>query len=267
MISSTPRLLLATLLGLAVPSVSVVALAQTSAAPAAKVNGVVIPKSRVDVFVKAQQAQGAPDSPELRKAVTQELVMRELLAQEATKKGLSKDPEIQAQLELTRQSVLAGAYRQDFVKKNPVSDSALKAEYDRLKSEAGDKEYKARHVLVETEAQAQEIIAKLKAGEKIEDLAKNSKDPGSKEKGGDLDWNPPGAFVKPFSDAMTKLEKGKYTDTPVQTKFGYHVIQLDDVRQAQFPAFDEVKGRLAQSMQARAFEKNVVELRKKAKIE
>jgi peptidyl-prolyl cis-trans isomerase C len=265
--SLTPRLLLATLLGLAVPSVSVVALAQTGASAAAKVNGVTIPKSRVDFFVKSQVAQGQSDSPDLRKAVTNELVLREVIAQEASKKGLAKDPEVQAQMEIVRQNVLANAYRQDFVKHHPVTDAQLKAEYDKVKSEMGDKEYKVRHILVDSEATAQDIIARLKKGEKFADLAKQSKDPGSKDKGGELEWSPPAAFVKPFSDAMVALQKGQYTEKPVQTKFGYHVIELDDVRATQFPPFDEVKAGLAKRLEAQAFEKNVAELRKKAKVE
>lgn len=266
--SSLPRLLLATALGLGLSGVSAVAMAQgAGAGNVAKVNGVAIPKSRADIFVKVQGAQGTPDSPELRNAVKRELIMRELLAQEAVKKGLNKDPEVAAQLELAKQSVLVAAYRQNFLKKNTLSDAALKAEYDKAKAEAGDKEYKARHVLVESEAQAQDIINKLRAGEKFEELAKVSKDEGSKNRGGELDWAPPATYVKPFADALSKLEKGRYTETPVQTRNGYHVILLDDVRPAQFPSFDEVKGRVANAMQAQAFEKNVRDVFSKAKIE
>ena len=266
--SSLSRMLLATALGAALTGLPAVAMAQAAGAGnAAKVNGVAIPKSRIDLFVKAQGAQGAPDTPELRNAVVRELVMRELIAQEAVKRGLNKDPEVAAQLELTRQSVLVAAYRQSFIKKNAISDAALKAEYEKAKAEAGDKEYKARHILVDSEAQAAEIIAKLKAGEKFEELAKVSKDEGSKARGGELDWAPAATYVKPFADALAKLEKGRYTDAPVHTRNGYHVILLDDVRPAQFPAFDEVKGRVAQAMQAQAFEKNVADLRAKAKIE
>jgi peptidyl-prolyl cis-trans isomerase C len=148
-----------------------------------------------------------------------------------------------------------------------VSDDALKAEFEKLKSQMGDKEYKARHILVENEADAKAIIEKLKKGEKFEELAKASKDPGSKDKGGDLDWNQPGGFVKPFSDAMVKLEKGKYTETPVQSQFGWHVIQLDDVRPAKYPDFNEVKPGLQQRMQEAMFEKAVADLRTKAKVE
>ncbi len=274
MSSPKPGLLIGTLLALAVPCVSVVALAQTATSPtvkagnkAATVNGVVIPKSRVDMIVKAQEAQGQQDSPEIREAITRELVMREIVEQEAKKRGLAKQPEVQAQIDFARQNVLFNAYRQDFQRRNPVSDADIKAEYEKIKSQMGDNEYKARHVLVETEAEAKDIIAKLQKGEKFEDLAKASKDPGSKERGGDLDWNSANAYVKPFSDALTKLEKGQYTQQPVQSQFGWHVIQLDDTRPAKFPSLEEVKPGLTQRLQAQALEKNMADLREKAKVE
>jgi peptidyl-prolyl cis-trans isomerase C len=239
----------------------------TAAAKPVTVNGVQIPRARIDAIVKAQEQQGAKDSPELRAAITDRLIMNEVVAQEATRKGLAKSPEVQAQLELVRQNVLLNAYRQDFVKNNPIPDSQLKAEYDKIRSQVGDKEYKARHILVEKEDDAKAIVANLKKGQKFEDLAKQSKDPGSKDKGGDLDWNSPGSYVKPFGDALTKLEKGKYTEVPVQTQFGWHVIMLEDVRPTKFPPFEEVKPQLAERMQAQALEKNVADLRAKAKVE
>jgi peptidyl-prolyl cis-trans isomerase C len=120
---------------------------------------------------------------------------------------------------------------------------------------------------VDKDTEANDIIAQLKKGAKFEDLAKQSKDPGSKDKGGDLDWNPPGTFVKPFADALVKLEKGKYTETPVQTQFGWHVIQLDDVRSQAFPPFDTVKQQLQARLQEQEVHKYVAELRSKAKIQ
>ena len=156
---------------------------------------------------------------------------------------------------------------QDHLKAHPIKDEEMLAEYNKVKAMRGDKEYKARHILVDKDSEANEIIAQLKKGAKFEDLAKQSKDPGSKEKGGDLDWNPPGTFVKPFAEALAKLEKGKYTETPVQTQFGWHVIQLDDVRAMQFPAFDTVKQQLVSRMQEQEVQKFVNELRSKAKIQ
>ncbi|MCZ7563998.1 MAG: peptidylprolyl isomerase [Burkholderiales bacterium] len=248
------------------------ALAQTTkpaAAPAkaATVNGVAIPQSRVDVIVRAQAQQGVPDSPQLRQAIRDRLVMDEIVSQEAARKGLTKSPEVQAQLDLVRQRVIVSAYQADFMKSHPVSEAQVKAEYDRIRASMGDREYKARHILVEKQEEASEIIAKLKRGEKFEELAKSSKDQGSKDRGGALDWNSPAGYVKPFSDAMVKLEKGKHTDAPVQTQYGWHVIQLDDVRPAKFPAMDEVKGQLVERLQQQALEKNFAELRAKAKVE
>ena len=257
------RLTLALALALSMPGL---ALAQAGA-KVATVNGVAIPKTRVDAVVRAQEAQGQKDSPELRAAIRDRLITLEIVAQEATRKGLAKSADTRSQIELANANILAQAYRVDYFKSHPVTDEALKAEFDKIKSQMSDKEYKARHILVEKEADAKEIIEKLKKGEKFEELAKASKDPGSKDHGGDLDWNQPAGFVKPFSDAMVKLEKGKYTETPVQSQFGWHVIRLDDVRTAKFPDFNEVKPGLQQRMHEAMFEKVVTELRAKAKIE
>jgi peptidyl-prolyl cis-trans isomerase C len=242
-----------------VPSRLAVSLAAFIALPAfaqtvATVNGTAIPQARADVLIAEQKAQGAPDSDQLRNAVKEELIRREVLAQEARKKG-SKSRATQAQIELARQAVLIRAYLQDFVKAHPVSDADVKAEYDKIKSQLGDKEYKARHILVEKEEDAKAIIAKLDKGEKFEELAKQSKDPGSKDKGGDLGWANPAGFVKPFAEALTKLEKGKYTTTPVKTDFGYHVIKLEDSRALKAPAFDEVKGQLKQRLEQQRVER------------
>lgn len=254
------------MLGLILPIAP--AAAQTAAAnKVATVNGVAIPKSRVDVIVKAQAARGAPDSEQMRNQIREQLIVREIVTQEATKKGLAKGADVQAQLDLARQNVLWQAYIADFVKSHPVTDAQVQAEYDRLKTTRGDKEYKARHILVEKEDDAKAVIADLKKGKKFEELAKQSKDPGSKERGGDLDWNSPAGYVKPFSDAMVKLEKGKYTEAPVQTQFGWHVIMLEDVRAAKFPAMDEVKPQITERLQEQAFSKNVADLRAKAKVE
>ena len=260
------RLTLALFVALSLPGV---ALAQASAAStkAATVNGVAIPKSRIDAVIRAQEAQGQKDTPELRAAIRDRLITLEVVAQEANKKGLAKGADTVSQLELARLTIMAQAYRVDFFKNHPVSEDALKAEFEKVKLQMGDKEYKARHILVENEADAKEIIEKLKKGDKFEDLAKASKDPGSKDNGGDLDWNAAGGFVKPFSDAMIKLEKGKYTEAPVQSQFGWHVIRLDDSRQAKFPDFNEVKPGLQQRMQDALFDKAIGDLRAKAKVE
>ena len=232
----------------------------------ATVNGVVIPQVRADLLIKERVAQGQPDTPELRNSIREDLISRELIAQEAVKKDFDKTPDAMTQIELAKQSVLVRAYLQDVMKTSPVSDDALKAEYDKIKAQMGDKEYKVRHILVEKEAEAKDIIAQLKKGVKFEKLAAKSKDP-SKSNGGDLGWSAPGAYVKPFADAMMALQKGQYTKQPVQTQFGWHVIQLEDVRPMQAPPLDQIKPQLSQRMQQQQIEKTVADLRAKAKVE
>jgi len=238
-----------------------------AAAPYATVNGTAIPASRAEAMLNEQRAQGAQDSPQLNEAVREELVRREVLSQEATKKGLEKKSDVQAQMDLAKQAILIRAYLQDYVKTHPVTDAEIRKEYDTIKSRMGEKEYKPRHILVETEDQAKAIITKLQGGSKFEELAKESRDPGSKDKGGELGWSNPGMFVQPFSDAMVKLEKGKFTTTPVKSDFGYHVILLEDVRDLKAPSFDEVKPQLQQRLQQQKVEAHILELREKAKVQ
>ena len=223
----------------------------------------IYPKVYFDFLLKERTAQGQPDTPELRNAVRDELITRELLAREAKKKGLDKSAEVKNQIDLTAQTVLVRAYVNDWVKANPIPDAALRNEYEQIKTQMGDKEYKVRHILVEKEDEAKDVIAELQKGGKFEKLAERSKDPGSKANGGDLDWNAPGNFVKPFSDAMVKLPKGKFTAQPVQTQFGWHVIEVTDIRDAKVPTFDEAKVQLQQRMQGQHLDSYFKELRAK----
>lgn len=244
----------------------------TAALPAlaqniAVVNGKPIPSSRVDTMVKQMAAQGQQDTPQLRAMVKEELINREILLQEANKRGVSNTPEVKNQLELARQQITIRALVNDFLKKNPVKEADMKAEYDRFKAQAGDKEYHARHILVEKEDEAKAIIGKLKGGAKFDELAKQSKDPGSAANGGDLDWATPSSYVKPFSDALVALKKGEMTETPVKTQFGYHVIKLEDVRAAKIPTFEEVKPQISESLQQKKLQAYQQELRQKAKIQ
>lgn len=252
------RLLVVLLAAVALP-----ALAQNLAI----VNGKKVPSSRVDVMVKQMVAQGQQDSPQLRAMIKEELINREILIQEADKMGLGNNAEVKNQLEIARQSIVIRSLVADFLKKNPVKDADIQAEYDKFKAQAGDKEYHARHILVEKEDEAKAIIAKLKSGSKFEDLAKQSKDPGSAARGGDLDWAAPASYVKPFSDAMVALQKGQITETPVQSQFGFHVIKLEDVRAAKIPALEEVKPQISESLQQKKLQAFQQELRKKAKIQ
>ncbi len=233
----------------------------------ATVNGVAIPQSIANAFVSEQQAQGAPDTPELKNAVREELIRRELLVQEAKKLGLDKKPDVAAQADLARQAVFIRAFVQDFVKKHPISDEQVKAAYDRMKSQMGNTEYKVRHILVEKEDDAKLIIVNLKKGGKFDELAKQSKDPGSRDKGGDLGWSSTASYVKPFGEAVTGLAKGKYTEAPVKTDFGYHVILLEDSRPLTPPPFDQVKQQITQRLQQEQIQKLVNDLRAKAKIQ
>jgi len=245
------------------------AYAETKAA--VTVNGTAIPQERVDLRVKIVTAQGQADSPDLRKAIREDLVNIELMSQEALKKGLDKQSETTQQLELARQTVLVGAFVQDYVKTHPVSDEAVSQEYAKLKSSLGNKEYSVRHILVEKESDAKSIAAKLKKGGKFDKLAEvNSKDAGSKEHGGDLGWIPvgniPNTFVKPFGDALMNLSKGQVSE-PVQSQYGWHIIKLDDVRDLKLPPLDEVKPQIMQRLQQQAVKQLISDLRDKAKIE
>ncbi len=232
----------------------------------ATVNGKAISKRLADAIAANQAAQGRPDSDELRAQIREELVQREIIAQKAAAAGLEKNPAIQAQMELARQSVLVNAYVSEFVRTHQPTEEQLKAEYDKVKSQRGDREYKARHVLVQTEDEAKAIIEKLRKGDKFEDLAKASMDPGSKDRGGDLGWSEPANYVKPFSDALKGLAKGKYTEAPVKTDFGWHVILLEDSRELKMPPMDEVKPQIAQMLVQQQIAKHMQELRGQAKI-
>ncbi|HET9748447.1 MAG TPA: peptidylprolyl isomerase [Casimicrobiaceae bacterium] len=256
------------------------ALAQTPAAPAKTApkaaaaaakpatatssDKVLYNQAQYDLVLKEQIAQGQKDTPELRNAIKDRLNMVQLLAGEAKKQGIDKNADVRNQMDINAQQILASAYISDWLKKNPVPEADMRKEYDQIKSQIGDKEYKVRHILVKTEDQAKEIIAELQKGAKFDELAKaRSEDPGSKEKGGDLDWNSPANFVKPFGDAMKATPKGKFTPQPVQTQFGWHVIEVDDVRDAKVPTFEEVKPQLQERMKQEWVQKHIAELRTK----
>ena len=259
MIVKPARLLLALTAMVALPSF---------AQNVATVNGKPIPAAKVDQVVKQVVAQGkATDSPQLREAIKKDLIGREVLIQEADKQGIGTRPDVKNAIDNARQSIIINAMLADYIKKNPVKDADIKAEYDKYKAQVGDKEYHARHILVGTEDEAKQIIAKLKGGAKFEDLAKQSKDPGSAANGGDLDWASPASFVPEFSKAMTSLQKGAITETPVHSQFGWHVIKLEDVRPAKIPPLEEVKQQVAESLQQRKLAAYREELMKKAKIQ
>jgi peptidyl-prolyl cis-trans isomerase C len=232
------------------------------------VNGKAVPKTRLDALAQQVARSGRQVTPEMQGQLKDEVITREIFMQEAQARGLDATEDYKNQLDLARQSILIRELFADYQKSNPVTDAEIQAEYDKFAAANSGKEYRARHILVEKEADAIAIIAKLKKGAKFEDIAKkSSKDPGSGANGGDLDWANPSSYVKEFSEALVALTKGKMTETPVKTQFGYHVIRLDDVRQAQLPKFEDVKPQIAQQMQQQKMAKFQEELRSKAKVE
>jgi peptidyl-prolyl cis-trans isomerase C len=251
--------LAAALLGLAVP-----AFAQNVAI----VNGKAVPKARVDALAAQLAKSGRPVTPELQGQLKDEVIAREVFMQEAQKRGLDATDDFKSQMELARQTLLIRELFADYQKANPVTDADIKAEYDKFVAANGGKEYRARHILVEKEDDAKAIIASLKKGGKFDEIAKKqSKDPGSGANGGDLDWANAASYVPEFSGALVKLTKGQLTQEPVKSQFGWHVIRLDDVREAQLPKLEEVKPQIAQQLQQQKLAKFQEDLRGKAKIE
>jgi peptidyl-prolyl cis-trans isomerase C len=259
----------------------------------AVVNGVPIPQSRVDYVIKAQAQQAQPgqqpkDTPEFRQQVKDVLITREVISQEAIKEGLDKSPEVQTQLEMAKQDFLIRAYFEDFIKHNVPTDEQTRAEYDKIKAAQTDNgqkmEYRVRHILIKVdpasandpkkvkaaEQKAKAIVAELNKayGKNFAQLAQaKSDDEGTKKQGGELDWTDGSNLVKEFTDAMVKLEKGSYTKVPVKTRFGYHIILLEDVRPIQFPPYEQVKERVQQELIKQARDKKIEELRAAAKVE
>jgi len=232
------------------------------------VNGKPVPKSRMDFLIKQATQNGQPVTPALEQQARDQVVLREIFVQEAQRRGLGASPEFRMKMELARQSILIGELFEGHMRDNPVTDDAAKAEYDRIKAQEGGTEYRARHILVEKEDEAKGLIAQIKAGAKFEDLAKkHSKDPGSGERGGDLDYAKADSYVPEFGQAMAKLKKGEMTDTPVKSQFGWHIIRVDDVRQAKLPTFEELKPQIAQQMQQQKLAEYQKSLREKAKIQ
>ena len=232
------------------------------------VNGKAVPKVRLDALAQQVAKSGRPVTPEVQQQMRDAVITREIFAQEAEKLGLTSSDDYKNQMEIARQTVLITVLIDDFKKKNAVTDAELKTEYDKFAAANGGKEYKARHILVEKEADAKAIIASIKKGGKFEEIAKKqSKDPGSGANGGDLDWANPSSYVAEFTEAMLKLTKGQMTDNPVKTQFGFHIIRVDDIRTAQLPAFEELKPQISQQLDQQRLGAYQQTLREKAKVE
>ena len=242
--------------------------AVSAAQNVAIVNGKSVPSARVEMLAQQLAKSGRPVNDEVRTQLKEEVIVREIFMQEAEKRGLAATGDFKAQMELARQSILIRELFADFQKKNPVTEADLKAEYDKFTAANSGKEYKARHILVEKEDEAKGILASLKKGEKFEDIAKKmSKDPGSGANGGDLDWANPSNYVPEFSQAMLKLQKGQMTEEAVKSQFGWHIIRVDDIREAKLPAFEELKPQISQQMTQQKLAQFQEELRKKAKVQ
>jgi peptidyl-prolyl cis-trans isomerase C len=237
------------------------------AANVAVVNGKAIPSAALEVMTKAQVAHGKQDTPELRAQLKQQLINIQLLVQEGTKLGLDKTADVKTAIEMARNEIIARAAVENFAKKNPATDAEIKAEYDKYKTKlANTKEYLAHQLVFDKESDAKDVISKLKAGAKFEDLAKLSKDSSALNNGGDLGWSIPEKYPKPFADALVALQKGQVTETPVKTQFGYHVIRLDDVRPTKLATLEELKPTISSWIEQQKIIKYQQELTKKAVI-
>ncbi|MCY4746605.1 peptidylprolyl isomerase [Pelomonas sp. UHG3] len=235
----------------------------------ATVNGKPVPKARMETLIQQVTKSGQQQrSPELEAQVKDEVVRREIFMQAAEKAGIPQSSDYKAQMELARQMLLIRGLMEDFKAKNPVADAEAQAEYDKFKAANTGNEYRARHILVDKEEDAKALIAQIKGGASFEELAKkNSKDTGSAQNGGDLDFANPNNFVPEFSKAMTALQKGEMTQEPVKSQFGYHIIKLEDTRAATFPAFDDVKAQIKQRIEQQKMAEFQDGLIKKAKTD
>ena len=272
----TPLLALAAAAALALPAQAqdtsakpaAKAAAKPAAGPVATVNGTAIPRARLDFVLRQQAARGAPDNEQARAAAREDLINREIVAQEAARAGTAKKQDVQLQLDMARQEVLVGAFLSEYLRTHAVTEADVQKEYDRARTQTGTTEYRARHILVENEDEAKKLIDELKKGGKFDELAKkSSKDEGTRERGGNLDWNVPAAYEKAFADAMVKLQKGQITTEPVQSRFGFHVIQLEDTRAVSFPPLAQVKPQIQQRLTRQKVEVLLRDLRAKAKIQ
>ncbi len=262
------KMTLASRMSLAVLAAAMLASGAASAQNVAIVNGKAVPKARVDALMTQVTRSGQPMTPELEKQVRDEVVLREMFMQEAEKRGLNASAEYKTQLEFARQTILIRELFSDYAKKNPITDADIAAEYDKFKAQSGGTEYRARHILVEKEDEAKALIAKIKDGAKFEDVAKeSSKDPGSAENGGDLDFANPKGYVPEFGEALTKLKKGEMTQEPVKSQFGYHIIKLEDTREAPLPPLESVKPQIEQRLQQQKVAKFRDDVRAKARTD
>lgn len=273
------KLLIAALSASLILPVQIASAADAAPAPATKgtepskalavVNGVALPQVFANFVRQSRMNRNSAPEALTDEAVRDAVITAELLAQEAVRKGLDKGPTLIAAMEFQKKEILSQALIEDFVRSHPINEELIKAEYDSAKIKAGDTEYRASHILVNSEKEAKDVIAKLTAGKKakFEDLAKKESKDSSAGNGGDLGWTLPANLVPEFANAMVKLKKGEVSKAPVQTKFGWHVIRLEETRKLDFPTYDKLKNRIASQMQQQQLRKYVQELRAGAKID
>ena len=227
-------------------------------------------QAQVDQFVTLLISQGAQDSPQLREQVKQEMIGRMVAVQAAERAKIDRDNAVKQELELARQSILVRALMEDYLKKHPVTEAELNKEYEAIKKDqANRQEYQVRHILVAEEDKAKELIKQLKAKDiSFEEAAKkNSIDPGSGQKGGELGWSQSASYVPEFAQAVEGLKKGEMTQEPVKTQFGWHIVQVDDARPVNFPELSEVKPQLEEMMRQEKLAKFQQSLMDEAKIQ
>lgn len=254
---------------LAVLALALAFAAGAAAQNVATVNGKPVPKSRVELLmVQATRGGQQPVTPEMEAQARDNVVALEIFAQEAEKRGMAATPGYRNQMEFIRQRIMVNELFADYQKKNPVSDAEAKAEYDKFKAQATGTEYRARHILVEKEDEAKSLLKQLTAGAKFDELAKkHSTDKGSGANGGDLDYAKPESYVPEFGQAMIALKKGETTAAPVKSQFGWHIIKLEDTREAKFPPFEEVKPQVMQRLAQQKLQQYQDSLRSKAKTD
>ncbi|MDG4604723.1 MAG: peptidylprolyl isomerase, partial [Candidatus Contendobacter sp.] len=235
--------------------------------PVATVNGTPISKTAFDQYAQQLRGKAKVDSVDASKSLVDQLVLEELLVQEANRQKLADDPQIKQQMEMVQRNLLASTVVRRMLSANAPSEEAIKKEYDTAVAAMKGKEYKASHILVDSEDKAKEVIAELKKGGAFAELAKTKSSDSSAANGGDLGWFAPSMMVPPFAQAVAKLEKGKYSEQPVQTPFGWHVILLEDTREATPPSLDELKPQIAQMLQSKLVNDYLEKLKSGAKIE
>jgi peptidyl-prolyl cis-trans isomerase C len=252
------------------PSGSAIAPAAEASKTLAVVNGIAVPQIFAHFVRQGRMSRNSPPEALTDESIREAVITAELMSQEAIRKGLADGPTLQAAIEFQKKELLSKALIEDFVRNHPIEESDVLAEYNKAKAKAGTTEYRPGHILLSSEKEANAAIAKLTTGKKkakFEDLAKKESKDSSAGNGGDLGWVLPTNLVPEFAEAMVKLKAGEIGKKPVETKFGWHVIRMQEIRKLDFPEYDKLKERIASQMQQLQLRKYVVELRAGSRVE